>query len=1010
MMIESVILLAVQLIGGDNSSFETALAHIPTDQISEQTAAEHTPGSTAWYDAVENIRIPQHWAVYSNGYPVVAGSADINREPEVVRSPGDGLFDLVVRCADGLERDFRPAMFMVRWSLGHHAVATNYTDYSCVSAYGHPLSWMKSHKLDRDLYGAYFSSYNAYFERIYFGGMREGSTFEGPAWFLPNPGSQFMRNGPTNDWHRLLEYPIITNFMAAVGRMRGNLKAELPPNDMSPNYNHPSFYTGTGGILDNQVNNGSNYAHVYWASTFHPPLIEQNVGEVTNEVMRLPDAGKLGKLMPEFDWEETAIAKRDLNNDLVESHFWQCYAPTLDGLFDETDVFTESPVRHLFEIVGVADTAGPADFVRGYKCRSMYDLMTNVYPFACMSAASVARSLPAYRKCYGEDAHSRKVLPGAFVGANHTFGVMNRMIYVPTIGIRAEHGHSEAQVYAELEATHELEIGLTFDSVTRRWKLDREMSDVTFTASKEFFTSDWTTFDPKVLPYLELSVSPVTYTLGDGFSTAEGYGTVILLMESHAQRMFEQSGATDYLDIDGAFPVTGALGGWDIQLQYAADNGTPGAFYLGIGGQSGMFRFKPKVTMRARYETIVNKPYVFNHPVENHLPTPVTTDRVVLNKIAFLDRRDFDFVGTTTQYRSLGEDTVTGWIDPFYDHERALRSELNAEFAARVGRDYDRPEEMVRVPDSVTLKFDAGNSYVEDESDVAVTLPFSYDHKEPAYSCDLHTANSYQFDQSNVVDRTSGGVSTNWWETFAWYEQTEEGWVFARAETNYVNGTWDEIETTVVTNDMSEPMLAFTGFMDTTEIVPKRKLGDTVLSYDIHYQTNYITGAVDYWVDETYDFYTNHVCHIDPIEGEIWDDPTTDMVHLKVVSKDDVGTQRESYEAFKSIDLTGEEVVNLATNVTEIQEITACSMYWRIYRDNRVESWYYHPHTGERTVVNDTTLPIPIATYTAKLKADVDNAYHTVDIDAFTEGFDCKVKYSVIESADFKWKSMNASE
>ena len=300
MMIASVILLAVQLIGGDNSSFETALAHIPTDQISEQTAAEHTPGSTAWYDAVENIRIPQHWAVYSNGYPVVAGSADINREPEVVRSPGDGLFDLVVRCADGLERDFRPAMFMVRWSLGHHAVATNYTDYSCVSAYGHPLSWMKSHKLDRDLYGAYFSSYNAYFERIYFGGMREGSTFEGPAWFLPNPESQFMRNGPTNDWHRLLEYPIITNFMAAVERMRGNLKAELPPNDMSPNYNHPSFYTGTGGILDNQVNNGSNYAHVYWASTFHPPLIEQNVGEVTNEVMRLPDGGELGKLINDF--------------------------------------------------------------------------------------------------------------------------------------------------------------------------------------------------------------------------------------------------------------------------------------------------------------------------------------------------------------------------------------------------------------------------------------------------------------------------------------------------------------------------------------------------------------------------------------------------------------------------------------------------------------------------------------------------------------------------------------
>ena len=241
MMIASVILLAVQLIGGDNSSFETALAHVPTDQISEQTAAEHTPGSTAWYDAVENIRIPQHWAVYSNGYPVVAGSADINREPEVVRSPGDGLFDLVVRCADGLERDFRPAMFMVRWSLGHHAVATNYTDYSCVSAYGHPLSWMKSHKLDRDLYGAYFSSYNAYFERIYFGGMKEGSAFEGPASFQPNPESQFMRNGPTNDWHRLLEYPIITNFMAAVERMRGNLKAELPPNDMSPNYNHPSF-------------------------------------------------------------------------------------------------------------------------------------------------------------------------------------------------------------------------------------------------------------------------------------------------------------------------------------------------------------------------------------------------------------------------------------------------------------------------------------------------------------------------------------------------------------------------------------------------------------------------------------------------------------------------------------------------------------------------------------------------------------------------------------------------
>lgn len=1016
MMILSAFLIAelISVTGGKNDTFKSALAEIPEQQISEETSAEHTPGSSAWYNLIERFRIPLHWAVYSNGVPVKAGSADINREPEIIHSPGNGLLDLVIRTADGIETAYMPEQFDVKWSLRHYAVATNYTDLICADTYGKPLYWMCGHKLDKYLYGAYFSSYNAYFERIYFGGMKEGSSFEGEDWYVPQTSNQFVRNGPAPDYHRLREYPIITNFMEHVSRMSSNLKATLVPNDMSSVDEHPSFYDSSSGILDNSLSFESELpAYVYWASTFDPPPIEQNVSFETNDVLRIPDDSELGKLLPTFGWQEDAIATRDDKGNLVESHFWQCYAITLDALFDPTRGFTENPIEHLFENVGVEESAGPIDFVRGYKI-GKYDYLTNLYSFAAMSSPNADVSLGEYKKCFGEYARSRKILPGAFVGANHTLGVMDRIIYVPTMNINVEHAVVQSEQYALFTSDSELNISLTYDESSRRWKLDDRLHDITFRATSEFQTDSWYDLDPVSHPYLQLKVSPVSVGLHESSDSAESYGSIIYLTQENADIIFDESGAIDYIDIDDTGSGFDGFGNPYVILYYTTDTdpGTTRYSHVGIGGNQCVIKFHPTVTAQATYEAVTPTQSSQN-PAENHVPSRSTTDRVSANKIAFLDRRD---IGTgnsydyTTEYRSLGESTVTAWnTDPYGVHERRMFDELDDIFSGKTGRDWRDQSDMCRIPDNVTFKFSADNSFLDEDGTVKDTLQTEYEHEEPAYDCTIPITVYMQFDQSNVVDRTMGFAYSNGWSVVEVRQQTEEGWEFAWAETNIVWSDAVDLGETVTTNSMTAPVLADETILSRDVRFLQRSIDDIQLEYETTYQTNLISGIAEYFTDHVYDEYEIESIFID-IDGNV----TAETNHVTSVRDETIkspwGLEYETTEGYEGHRLTGREVIDLATDVEETVDVTTCILYHRVYRDGRVEAWYLHPYTRERTVVSEGELPIQIGEYTATLIPDVNNTYTSEDIDAFTDGFDCKIRYSAIESADFEWHSMKASD
>lgn len=1000
MMFDALLFAGVVLTGGLNQSFETVLAEIPQGQISERAAEADTPGSERWYSRIESFRVPQSWSVWTNGVPVTNAAA-AGLEPALVRSNGCGRLDLAIRTPDGAASAFAAGQFSVRWD-GGHAVATNHADFSCLDNYGFPLYWQRAHKLDADLYGAYFAAYNAYAERLKYGSMRQGQqSVASDAAFWLDPEHHFVRGGPSNDWHRLLERPVVTNFMAHVGRMRGNLKVVIPTRDKEPEFDaHPSFVDPGNGILDNW-SAGCNDARLYWASTFKPPVVTQ---EVASQVRWAPDPDELGRLMPTFDWTDEAISRPVAAGaeEHVPVQFWQCYAITLDDLWN----VRENPVRWVFDAVGAERTAGKVETIRGYDCGGLCAYMTNVFPFASRSSPNAAVSVAEYLANYGDTARSRKVLPGAFVGANHTLGVMNRLVYVPPARMCVTNDTVANTLVASYESDEEIEVPIRWDEAGGRWVYDG-VAERRFTAA-----IGWNERYGYSLGVAD--VGPIHLRVGaETLAGAEDWGSSVTDFEvridldmSDVDEMFATSAAEEYVELEGCIPSADS-----IDIDYHADADPGDTHYLCLVARRGDGHFILKPSLSVHIENVTIEPGgVGVDPDARHLPTDGTTDRVASNAVAYLDRRDVTSGAAVSnaEYRCTGEVAVSDYAESCRSHAVSLCDNVYDAASAMVWRQMgEEGWGLTPAPRSAVFKVGEGSEYLEgDDGECVVTLAMTHGCYVPGWLCIL------------PHDSVRVHAVTNWVAeieryNYVYYEdvleirrKTAEGWVFQDAVTNLTHGeyriTWEAI-----TNGTSDVIVGRTTVSDEVSF-PRFRSAEVMYEYDVE-DTSRTTDLVT-MTNAEYNVYVYDVTRVEIEAGTTNTTHATDRREERNWYYDEKYERRHADTSFERIRLTGDDVLALATNVVEADYLCQCPVTYRIHGDGTVRSFFHHPVDGHQIDLPETSVPLTIGTYGATIEPAEYNAYIPVDFRLFTEPLDIKARFSSIESADFTWKSMQVNE
>lgn len=1005
------------LYGGNAVEFESLLAPIPEGSIELDVGEEDTPGSTNWYTRIDSFRVPSGWAVYSNG--VLVADAD---EPSIryaPRSGGFGLLDLSLDLPNGYPSVYSYGQFDASWRTNgqFYAIATNYTDFSCIDTYGFPLYWMHSHKLDKCLYGAYFASYNAYYERLYYGSLCEGcspSAEDSPENFWLDGTNYFSRaDRPTPasfGYHRLDEYQIITDYVYHVEAMRTNLCVAIPSEEVPPeeNMRHPSFVYRPDWILDGSGFTG-NVARLYWASTRHPPIIDQNVAAGGTR-LETPEDEALESLLPTFGWRKDAIAWQPSPGYWLESEFWQCYSITLESLFKDG----ENPIEHLFDIVGVVPTAGPVALIREYDLRGGWlTYFTNAYQFAAVACPNRDAAVGEYAKCFGSFARSRKNLPGAFVGANQLLAVMDRLIYVPSLHFV----HASEPYYNWKEATYQsnetLEIHVTWNEAEQRYVLDDELEDVEFEASLVDEDDGREDMGYEVrADWITVRVGPVGYE-ARGRQRGTDIGELkspVFFTGTDANFVFDQTHADEYFEI---YHTTES--GTGIETYCIPDNSTSTytRFVPGHVG-SGTIELTPSLYMRLSYNTLEPAPHATD-PAHRHLPTPSDTDRVRKNFVAYLDRRDVKFSESgpalgdpVTMYRSQGDkECQSGFSTEYMQHVMDLGSDALTEAEDSVGY-FREPYSFINVPELPSFKIAAGSAYLEHEAGSATAHQslFKHNHYEPSWTCELPYATYEEYGQTDFVTDNHYIQHEVVADVLEKYVETEEGWVISTAVTNQTGESWAELPSETVTNttdlvlsDWHSNSVAVT-FLD-------RNKDNAIFNYTVEIATNFVA-YIDFF--ET----TLHWGYFDITEVHVKNDGTAttneyaEYRHLgdDVYSRGDIESHRLG--DWRTIDLTGNDVLALATNVVESSELTECSAMIRVFRDGRYLRYYLDPYDSSEVILEDSQLPLIIGEYTARVATDSDNAYELMDdVDNFSGEYEGKYKFSAIESADFDWHSMN---
>ena len=468
----------------------------------KSVVAEDTPGSSEWYVPVDKLKLPTRWRITRNGHTVTnsSGGSRIALAPTTGLWPRDDWNGIVVRdwyCGyDVANADYvrlpgesdpdpqhfnlaSPEMFNLTWntlvgSTNYHysATACQKDVYDVSSLYsGRELFKPKSSRFDSIARSALLTSYEAYYERLYYASQGQRNEWDPDDWGETGDPQRFNFN-PTNDLiattprfhpsypanafemvneevlrpvpasHRLLDADNITNIIYSVRDLfpafvqAGGLDYETDPPwphvlDARPFVFRPHWLTDQ---RDYSLNDSFG-ACIWWSSTIPFPASKQLIWGSNGDHVESTTID----LFPEIgNWQTV--------DELYTAGVpFACYATTLDMLsggdnFSPSSYYEDGPCYRLFLAI-------TSDCSSAYDGRlfdiNIFDVhgltvpgfLTNCYPRA---AASVPNRQDAYDRYVdvGTDTHiSRRMVPGRLDLVNQLLSVMDRTIMIPSMHI-----------------------------------------------------------------------------------------------------------------------------------------------------------------------------------------------------------------------------------------------------------------------------------------------------------------------------------------------------------------------------------------------------------------------------------------------------------------------------------------------------------------------------------------------------------------------------------------------
>ena len=441
------LVIAATVIGGEVGPF------ISWDDVTADEA--HTPGSAEFYDSVAEMDVYDNGIVYRNGtvvtnvpFPAVVASMDDDCDYgwcyDFSQSIGPGeTFD------DGDKRRKRIRMnqFDLSWiSHSNHGARVRYRAYGTnwvTKAIHPPVMLPVSRRLDEETRAALLASYEAYFERLYWGSKGDVNEWNESNWGRKTPGPGFKFNFAVNQYYtctnhfdyayptndvRLLEH---TNFVALAAAVKRMFPTGVIYPDIHITPAHPAWLYRDTWLLRDCMRG------MWWSSSILPRIEPQPLGGGSAETYT--PHGRDFTLMPVTkDWISDSEA-------MDESEMkWACRSFTLD-VFKSGGGFAGKPSDMNFpccHVMYMADSAVDShvqlrtvptwetdDTLRHY--------LTNAFPYAAMESVNPTNAMNKYCASFNNDSH--RLSPSAYAWLNHVLTVMDRTITIPALPVVRYH-------------------------------------------------------------------------------------------------------------------------------------------------------------------------------------------------------------------------------------------------------------------------------------------------------------------------------------------------------------------------------------------------------------------------------------------------------------------------------------------------------------------------------------------------------------------------------------------
>lgn len=506
-------IIATILIGALSIGTYGHVEFIDYDDGWRSVDSEDIPGAEEWYAETEHFLTPKTWRVWRNGHVVTNDFAapplnthipilmltvppsttyegvdisdwysfiyindDYNRHS--IRLPGESDPDPSVV-------SFFPGIAGITWDS--HAGSTNfhYRAYpiefntnSVDDVYADRKIFMpRAPSLSQTSRDSLVSTFDAYFERLYYASQGNkndwetnewGTTFAGPdfefsptnvyiatspRFYIRYPGSETNAHRRQIDPStRLLDAPNINRLVEGVKDLfPACLRIEpvptpvsIPPRDVMdarPFVFRPHWLTDPRDF-PREDSYGSS---LWWGSSAPYPVMTQVVYRAsgsTNIVVITPDQDDLDVIFPTFDWTDLSISNE------FEAIDWCLHSIVLDMAIPDMTTFitrgqhTPIPCVELFRALETAthQTVSPIhDLLGEVKTYDMgctvLGLLTNAFPRAAKTLPNYEKAFNLHRDSIAVPSDSRRMVSNKISIANQLFAVMDRTVHIPSMDI-----------------------------------------------------------------------------------------------------------------------------------------------------------------------------------------------------------------------------------------------------------------------------------------------------------------------------------------------------------------------------------------------------------------------------------------------------------------------------------------------------------------------------------------------------------------------------------------------